>query len=134
MRETILRTYPHEKMLIKILAFRVLLRLFLYSASFIQVDALNKLARVSATKIIAPAAASSELKLKLPSFGTTPPACKTNLPFFLVLIFVLNNKSAYTLVNTLFISNCTRSRGDPSLITILATSAHSLKNQSSKLS
>ena len=35
-------TYPHEKMLIKILAFRVLLRLFLYSASFIQVDTLNK--------------------------------------------------------------------------------------------
>jgi len=35
-------TYPHEKMLIKILAFRVLLRLFLYSASFIQVDALNE--------------------------------------------------------------------------------------------
>ena len=95
-------TYPHEKMLIKILAFRVLLRLFLYSASFIQVDALDKLARVSATKIIAPAAASSELKLKLPSFGTTPPACKTNLPFFLVLIFVLNNKSTNTHSDTLF--------------------------------
>ena len=36
-------TYPHEKMLIKILAFRVLLRLFLYSASFIQVDTLNEI-------------------------------------------------------------------------------------------
>ena len=34
-------TYPHEKMLIKILAFRVLLGLILNSASFVQVNSLD---------------------------------------------------------------------------------------------
>lgn len=40
-------TYPHQKMLIKILAFGVLLGLFLYSASFIQVDTLDTKLQVS---------------------------------------------------------------------------------------
>ena len=40
-------TYSHKKMLIKILAFRVLLTLFLDSASFIQVDALDEIIKVS---------------------------------------------------------------------------------------
>ena len=40
-------TYSHEQVLIKILASRILLVLLLNSASFIQVDALNELNRVS---------------------------------------------------------------------------------------
>lgn len=40
-------TYSHEQMLIKILAFAILLGFVLNSASFIQVDALNKYKDVS---------------------------------------------------------------------------------------
>lgn len=74
------RTYSHEQMLIKILAFAILLAFVLNSASFIQVDALEKHRAVS------------ERSQRMRPWERRL-AQSTHIPFFLVLIFVLNNKS-----------------------------------------
>ena len=83
-------------MLIKILALSVLLVLLLNSASFIQVDALNAQRKSKVSDHAGP---------KLPCYGLVVEALSKrsrlahhqrkpkHIPFFLVLIFVLNNKS-----------------------------------------
>ena len=79
-------TYSHEQVLIKILAFAVLLVLLLNSASFIQVDTLQ-----THTQIVR-YIAEPELSHGAPFKERDARPRNHHIPFFLVLIFVLNNK------------------------------------------
>ena len=75
-------TYSDKQVLIKILAFAVLLILLLNSASFIQVDTLHtRIQMVSHCR-------TNNAEADLSRY-----ARPSHIPFFLLLIFVLNNKS-----------------------------------------
>jgi len=75
----------HEQVLIKVLALRVLLVLLLDSASFIQVDSLNNIEMVSHN--------SHHARRYVARLSAHITNCHNHIPFFLLLIFVLNNKS-----------------------------------------
>lgn len=87
-------TYFHEKVLIEILTLRVLLAFLLNSASFIQVDTLNK--QMSIIALLE----SPEQSLNESLTGCASPRQKT-YHSSLMLIFVLNNKTTNAENNTL---------------------------------
>ena len=78
-------TYSHEKMLIKILALRVLLRLFLDSTAFVQINALDDFETKVSQCVTRSAEACEQTSRKRPR-AVQPLLAnyKSNLPFFLV--------------------------------------------------